>query len=170
VFAVVVTGPPGAGKSACLLALTDALVDDEIAHATLDVDEVAWAYPFPSVEQRTVLLAGAWEGHRQAGHDVLLFGEVVESNEHLADLLGAVGADDHLLVRLDATPAAMQERVLAREPPGWSGLEHLLGEVERYAISLSELDGVHLTLDSERLSPEEIAARIRSERPDRLAG
>ena len=51
-FAVVVTGPPGAGKTACLTALTDALVDDEVAHASLDMDEVAWAYPFPSVEQR----------------------------------------------------------------------------------------------------------------------
>ena len=47
-FAVVVTGPPGAGKTACLTALTDALVDDKIAHASLDMDEVAWAYPFPS--------------------------------------------------------------------------------------------------------------------------
>ena len=29
---------------------------------------------------------------------------------------------------------------------------------------------MHVTLDSERLSPEEEAARIRSERPDKLAG
>jgi hypothetical protein len=170
VFAVVVTGPPGAGKTACLIALTDALVDDKIAHATLDMDEVAWAYPFPSIEQRGVLLGNAWEGHRRMGHDLLLFSEVVESNAHLADLLGAVGADDHLLVRLETSPATMQERIVAREPPGWSGLAHLLGEVERYAVSLTELDGVHVTLDSELLSPEEEAMRIRSERPDRLAG
>ena len=59
---------------------------------------------------------------------------------------------------------------MAREPPGWWGLEHLLGEVEPYAISLRELDGVHVTLDSEELTPEEEAARIRAERPDKLAG
>ena len=169
-FAVVVTGPPGAGKTACLTALTDALVDDQIAHAGIDVDEVAWAYPFPSVEQRAVLLGNAWDAHRRAGHDVLLLAEVVQSNAHLTQLLGSVGAGDHLLVRLEARPATMQERIVAREPPGWSGLEHLLGEVERYAISLTELDGVHVTLDSEELSPEEEAARIRAERPDKLAG
>jgi hypothetical protein len=73
-------------------------------------------------------------------------------------------------VRLEARPVTMQERIVAREPPGWSGLAYLLGEVERYAISLTELDGVHLTLDSEQLSPEEEAARIRAERPDKLAG
>jgi broad-specificity NMP kinase len=170
VFAVVVTGPPGAGKTACLTALTDALVDDRIAHAAIDVDEVAWAYPFPSTGERAALLAGAWDAHRRAGHELLLLAEVVESNAHLADLLGAVGADDHLLVRLDARPQTMQERIVAREPPGWSGLEHLLGEVQRYAISLAELDGVQLALDTEELGPEEAAARIRSERADKLAG
>jgi broad-specificity NMP kinase len=170
VFAVVVTGPPGAGKTACLIALADALIDDEIAHAGIDVDEVAWAYPFPATEQRTVLLAAAWAAHRRAGHHVLLVAEVIESNAHLAELLEAVGADDHLLVRLEARPATMRERIVAREPPGWSGLDHLLGEVERYAISLPELDAVHLTLDSERRSPVVEAARNRAERPDRLAG
>jgi broad-specificity NMP kinase len=170
VFAVVVTGPPGSGKTSCLTALTDALVDDKVSHASLDMDEVAWAYPFPSVEERAALLGNAWEGHRRMGHDVLLFCEVVESSAHLAQLLYAVGADDHLLVRLEATPATMRERIVAREPPGWSGLEHLLGEVEPYAVSQRGLDGVHVTLDSEQLSPEQEAARIQSERPDKLAG
>jgi broad-specificity NMP kinase len=170
VFAVVVTGPPGAGKTACLTALTDALIDDQIAHAGVDVDEVAWAYPFPSDEQRLALLGNAWDAHRRAGHELLLAAEVVETDAHLGRLLEAVGADDHLLVRLEARPATMHERIVAREPPGWSGLQHLLAEMERYAVSLTELDGVHVTLDSERLSPEEEAARIRSERPDVLAG
>ena len=169
-FAVVVTGPPGAGKTACLSALTDALVDDQIAHATLDMDEVAWAYPFPTIEERAGLLGNAWEGHRRMGHNLLLFCEVLESNAHLAQLLESVSAEDHLLVRLEATPAAMRERIVAREPPGWFGLQHLLDEVERYAISLTELNGVHVSLDSERLSPQEEAARIRAERPDKLAG
>jgi hypothetical protein len=170
VFAVVVTGPPGAGKTACLMALTDALVEAGVRHATLDMDEVAWAYPFPSIEQRAELLANAWVGHRRMGHDVLVFCEVVESETHLAELLEGVGADDHLLVRLEATPATLRERIVAREPPGWFGLEHLLGEVEPYTVSLRELAGVHLALDSEELTPEEEAARIRAERPDKLAG
>ena len=64
-FAVVVTGPPGAGRRPCLTALTDALVDDEIAHAAIDVDEVAWAYPFPDDDERIALLRRAWEAHRR---------------------------------------------------------------------------------------------------------
>jgi broad-specificity NMP kinase len=170
VFAVIVTGPPGAGKTVCLMALADALVVDEIAHAAIDADEVSWSFPYPDTPRRGELVAALWEAHRGDGHELLLIAEVIESDEHLAELLEGVGAGDHLLVRLEARPETLRERILAREPAGWSGLEYLLGEMERWAVSLTELGGVHVTLDSESLSPEEIAARIRSERPEKLGG
>lgn len=169
-FAVVITGAAGAGKTVCLTALSDALVPDEIAHAAIDVDEVAWAYPFPDLDGRCALLGAAWEAHRRAGHELVLIAEVVESSSHLTDLLGVLGADDHLLVRLEARIQTLRERIVDREPPGWHGLEYLLTETEGWAVSLTELDGVHVALDSERLSPREIAARIRAERPDILGG
>jgi hypothetical protein len=176
VFAVVVTGAAGAGKTVCLTALSDALVEDEVAHAAIDADEVAWAFPFPDLEERTALIAGAWDAHRRRGRELVLVAEVVESAAHLADLLRALGgdqplgADDHLLVCLSARVETLHDRIVAREPPGWHGLEYLLAETEGWAATLAELDGVHLTLDSERLDPPEIAARIRAARPDKLAG
>lgn len=170
VFAVVVTGAPGSGKSVALMLLSDALVDDEIAHAVIDVDEVAWAYPYPSDPERLALMRASWEAHREAGHELLVVGEVIESNDVLGALLESVGAEDHLLVLLDAPLEALRERIVEREPPGWSGLEYLLGATERYAGLLKELDGIHLTLDTAALAPHEIAARIRAERPDKLGG
>jgi hypothetical protein len=165
-------GDRGAGgrQTASLIGLADALIDDQIAHAAIDVDEVAWAYPFPYLDGRCARLVASWAAHREAGHDLLLVGEVIESSEHLAQILDAVGADDHLLVLLEATPSTMRERIVAREPPGWSGLEHLLGEVERYAASLPRLDGVHVVCNTEQLTPDEVAVRIRATRPDRLGG
>jgi predicted kinase len=170
VFAVLVTGPPGAGKTACLMDLADALAVDRIAHAAIDMDEVSWAYPYPDTGQRAGYLRAVWAAHREDGHDLVLVAEVVESSEQLAELLAAVGADDHLLVRLEASPATMRERIVEREPPGWSGLEHLLAEVDPLAVSQAELEGVHLMLDSERLAPPELAAHIRAARPDALGG
>ncbi len=169
-FAVLVTGPPGAGKTLCLMTLSDALAADGIAHAAIDVDEVSWAYPYPDSHRRHELLAAAWRAHRGDGHELLLVAEVVESDAHLAELVAAAEADDHLLVRLDARPDTCRERIVEREPPSWSGLEHLLSEMERWAVSLTELAGVHLVLDSEHLSPDEVAARIRAVRPDQLGG
>jgi hypothetical protein len=170
VFAVVITGAPGAGKSLCLMALSDALVVDELAHAVIDVDEVAWAFPYPSNEERFELLRASSEAHRRAGHELFLVGEVVESDREVGQLLEAVGADDHLLVRLDAPADVLRSRIVEREPPGWSGLDHLLREMERWAVALAELDGVHLALDTDALTPGEAAVRIRAARPDVLGG
>jgi hypothetical protein len=150
------------------MALSDALVDDEIAHATIDVDEVAWAYPFPDDAQRCAHLRALCDSHRRAGHELVLVSEVIDSASGLSAVLAAVGADDHLLVRLDAAPDTLRERIVGREPPGWSGLAYLLGYTEDTLGSLAELAGVHLALDTETLEPEDIAARIRSARPDRL--
>lgn len=162
-FAVLLTGPPGAGKTATLTALSDALVDDEIAHAAVDVDEVAWAYPFPSLGQRCEHLSAWCAAHVRAGRDLLVVSEVCESGSHLRDVLAAIGARDHLLVRLEAAPATLRRRIVAREPPGWSGLDFLLEEAERLARTLPALGGVHLVLDTERLEPLEIAERIRAD-------
>jgi chloramphenicol 3-O-phosphotransferase len=170
VFAVVITGAPGAGKSVCLMALSDMLVVDELAHAVIDVDEVAWAFPYPSNEERFELARAAAETHRVQGKELLLVAEVVESDDELAQLIGAVGADGHLLVLLRAPLETLRRRILEREPPGWSGLDYLLGETKRWAVALEELDGVHLALDTDALTPGEAAARIRAERPDVLGG
>ena len=168
-FAVVLTGAPGSGKTVSLTALSDALVDDQIAHAAVDSDEVAWAFPFPDLAQRSEHLRALWESHRRAGQELLLLAEVIESPAHLSDLLALLGADDHLLVRLEAAPATLRDRIVAREPEGWSSLAFLLDYTERMLAPLAGLDGVHLALDSESLSPTEIADRVRSARPDMLS-
>ena len=100
---------------------------------------------------------------------MLLVSEVIESAAHLRDVLAAVAAGDHMLVRLEAEPATLRERIAAREPEGWFGLAFLLGEAERLHGELARLEGVELVLDTERLAPAEIARRIRAARPDRLA-
>ena len=168
-FAVVVTGPPGAGKTVCLTALSDALVEDEIAHAAVDVDDVSWAFPFLEDGQRCEHLRSWGELHRHAGHDLFLVAEVIGSAGHLADVLSAVGADDHLIVRLEARLPTLRRRIVAREPPGWSELDWLLADTERSLVALAGLDDVHLVLDTERLEPRQAVERIRAARPDRLA-
>jgi hypothetical protein len=169
VFAVILTGAPGSGKTVCLTALSDALVDDQIAHAAVDSDEVAWAYPFPDLAQRAEHVRALWDSHRRTGQDLLLLAEVIESPGHLSDLLALLGADDHLLVRLEAAPATLRERIVGREPEDWPSLDYLLDYTERIAAPLAGLDGVHVALDSESLTPAQIAERVRAARPDKLS-
>jgi len=131
VFAVVVTGPPGSGKTVTLEALSDALVKDRVAHAAVDADEVAWSYPFPDLAQRCEYLRVSCAAHRRAGYETLLVAEVIESAAHLDDVLAALGSDDHLLVRLDAPLDTLRLRIIAREPPGWASLDYLLEETPK---------------------------------------
>jgi hypothetical protein len=168
-FAVVLTGPPGAGKTVTLTALSDALVKDGVAHSAVDVDDVAWAYPFPDLAQRCEHLRAWADPHRRAGRDVLLVAEVIESPGHLIDVLAAVGADDHLLVRLDAALATLRQRIIAREPPGWSSLEYLLDETPGLQAGLAELRGAHLVINSEQATVPQIVDQIRSARPDKIS-
>jgi AAA domain-containing protein len=168
VFVVVVTGPPGSGKTVTLAALSDALVRDGVAHAAVDVDEVAWAYPYPDLAQRCEHLRVWCAAHRSAGYETLLVAEVIESAAHLDDVLAALDADDHLLVRLDAALETLRQRIIVREPPGWVGLHHLLAETPERRLALAELEGVHAVVDTENSTCSRVVDQIRSARPDML--
>jgi hypothetical protein len=168
VFVVLVTGPPGSGKTATLTALLDALAEDEVPHAGVDVDELSWSYPFPDVGQRCEHVLAWRNSHANAGAKLLVVAEVIESSAHLAHLLDALGADEHLIVALQADPATLRERIIEREPDGWFGLDHLLDEMERLAAEPPALGDVRLTFDTTRSSAVEIATAIRSVRSDLL--
>ncbi len=169
VFAVLLTGPPGSGKTTALTALLDALAGDGVPHAGADVDEVSWAFPFPDLAQRCQHLRAWRESHSRAGATLLVVAEVIESSTHLAEVLAALAADDHLLVRLHADSTMLRERIIAREPAGWFGLDYLLDETQRLHATMPSLEGVHLVLDTEQLTVQQITESIRATRPDVLA-
>jgi RNase adaptor protein for sRNA GlmZ degradation len=158
-FAVIITGAPGAGKSSALTALSDLLGDDEIPHVTIELDDLArgwpWRYPpaayeglaaFMSVQRTELLVAAA----------------TITSREDLARLLTAAGCDAHLLVRLHAQPDTLRRRIRARETIPWSGLEALVDRAETLQERMAALEGVHLALDSESATPQALAQTIRS--------
>jgi adenylate kinase family enzyme len=168
VLAVVLTGPPGAGKTAVLTALSDALSDDDISHAAVEVEALVWTHPALSDEQRWRQVHTACTLYREAGHRLLLVAETLETNDDLTALQGAVGADEYFVVRLQAQPATLVERIVHREPPGWSGLAALVEHTQELALSMPALDGVDLVLTTDGQHPEEMAARIRAAYPRRL--
>ena len=163
--AVVITGPPGAGKTTVLNALVDALSDDGIAHAAVEVEMLVWTHPALTDEQSARLVRAACDVYREAGHRLLLLARTLETDADMARLLDAVGADEVFLVRLEAEPASLVERIIAREPPSWSGLSGLVEHAQKLAATMPGLAGVDLVLSTEGERAEDVAARIRAARP-----
>lgn len=168
VFAVLITGPPGAGKTSVLTALVDALSDADIAHAAIEIEMLEWAHPGLTDAQRTRHVRTMCELYRDAGHHLLLIAQTVETDDDLATLLDAVGAEKHLLVRLEAQPATLIQRIIEREPESWSGLPWLIDHAQQLAVTMPALRGVNLVLSTEGQQPEAVAGRIRTARPAQL--
>jgi predicted kinase len=149
---ILVTGPPGAGKTTVLTALVDALSDDDIPHAAAEVEALAWTHPaLPDARRlahvRTVC----------AGHALVLLADTVETPAELAALIEATGAEEAFVVRLEAPPDTLAARIAAREPDSWSGTEALVA----HARAMARVPGADLYLSTEGARAEDIAARIR---------
>src|SRR4051794_19742445 len=71
-FVLVITGPPGAGKTSVLTALVDALSDDDIPHAALEVEMAVWTHPALSDEQWSHHVQTLCELSRDDGFELLL--------------------------------------------------------------------------------------------------
>ena len=167
-FAVVITGPPGAGKSSVLTALADALSDDDIPHVAREVEALVWAHPALTDQQWTRQLQLNCRLYRDAGHDLLVVAQTLEDDADVAQLLAAVGADAVFLVRLEAPSETLVARIVEREPASWSGLAGLGEHAQQLAQTMPALTGVHLVLGTEGQRSEDVAARIRAACPARL--
>ena len=150
--AVLITGPPGSGKTSVLTALSDALSDADVPHVTVEVEMLAWAHPPLADEERLRHVRAICEGHPLA-----LVAETVESEAELAALRDAVGAGSSFVVRLEAPADTLAERIVAREPPGWSGLAALV----EHARAMAPVAGADLFLTTEGETAGAVAARIR---------
>src|SRR6476619_1753908 len=125
-YALVITGPPGSGKSSVLEALSDQLVDEDVRHASIEIEALTSAHPALDDSQWTAPIRALCRLYREFGYELLLIAVTVEGQTDLDSALSAIGADTHDVVRLVAEPATLRRRIVEREPEGWSGLDGLL--------------------------------------------
>ena len=158
--AVVVTGPPGAGKSSVAAALHESLGDAGVHAAVIETDELARSYPPIARERVFSHVADLAASYREAGTDVLLVTDTIETDADREALLAAVAGDRHIVVRLEARPATLERRVREREPAGWSGLQGLVAASAELATSMPALAGIDLVLSTEGRAREHVAAAV----------
>jgi predicted kinase len=159
-YGVILTGAPGAGKSEVAAYLHDLLGDGGADAALVEVDSLERSYPAIDRERSFSHLAMLASSYREVGSEILIVTATIEDDDYRTALLAAAGVDEHLLVMLEADPETMRERILDREPPGWSGLPDLLNASRGLAESLRLLDGVDVTISTEDRRPSDVAAEI----------
>src|SRR4051794_36251564 len=109
-FALVLTGAPGAGKTSVLEALTDALTAEDMRHATVEVEAITSAHPPLGNDQWTMPVEAICGLYRRFGYDLLLVTATVELDE----LVAAAARLSLAIARLDGIALALSTE--ARRP------------------------------------------------------
>ena len=146
-LAVLITGPPGAGKSEVASSLHDSLGESGVDAAMIEVDALERSYPPIDRERSIGHLEMLARSYARWAAGLLIVTATIEDDDYMLAALAAIGADETLLVRLEADPETLRDRILAREPPGWDGLPELLNASRSLAASMPELAGVDLVVE-----------------------
>jgi predicted kinase len=158
---VLLTGAPGAGKTTVLMALMNLLEADDVRYAAIEMEALALVHPLPDDDAAFRHLELVAESFHRRGYPRVLVSATIEDSEYLRRLLAALPSDDVLLVRLDAPPELLRERLSRREPHEWVGLPRLLAAAGPLATSIAALPCVDLALSTVDADPNVLAAKIR---------
>jgi broad-specificity NMP kinase len=160
--ALILTGPPGAGKSSVLEALTTLLELDAVEYSALESEQLAWGSPWLSPEQWLPHLTAVMALQRDVGRRLFLLAATTESTDELRGVADAVGADRTLVVLLVAKPDVVAARIDAREPDRWPGKANLIAHARELAVSMPrELKGVDARIETDGRTAVDVAAEVR---------
>jgi broad-specificity NMP kinase len=159
--ALVLSGPPGAGKTTVLTALSGLLEAADARHALVELEALAHVHPWPDDDAAFDHLTHVAASFRRRGYPLLLVAATIVDAAFARRLRGALPADEVVLARLEAPPALLRERIARREPPDWVGLPRLLAAVEALAAAHAALPGVDIVLSTADGDPRALAAVLR---------
>jgi predicted kinase len=158
---LLVTGPPGSGKTTVLERLTGILDAEGVSYAALELEALSLVNPLPDDDAAFAHLEFIARSFAERGYPNLLLTATVVDDDYLARLRAALPSDDIRIARLEAPTEVLLQRVREREPADWVGLPRLLEATAELAESIAALPGIDLVVRTAEGDPRELAASLR---------
>ena len=159
--AVVLTGPPGAGKSSVLEKLVTLLEIERVEFGALESEQLGWGSPWLYGEPWLRQLRAVLELQRQAGRQRFLVAATTETTGDLAAVLDAIAVDQVVSVLLSAPAEVVAARLDAREPDSWPGKQRLIEHARHLAVSMRDLASIDIRIDTADRLAGDVAAELR---------
>jgi predicted kinase len=160
---VVLSGPPGVGKSSLAEEVFDQLCDRDVRHAVIDVDALCLSYPFRGGDPYNNVtaienVASVWANFSRQGIDRLVLVRVVESRADVERLLAAVPGARATVCHLAASPSTVEERIRRREVG--SSTESLAARGRQLAAMEPDAEFVDFVLETGDRALHELATEL----------
>jgi gluconate kinase len=159
--AIVVTGPPGAGKSSVLERLTTLLEIEGVAFGALESEQLSWGSPWLDSEPWLAQLAAVMRLQREAGRSLFLVAATTETSDELTAVHDAIAGDRRITVLLEASSETLASRLAAREPDLWPGKQPLIDHAQQLATQMRGLEGINIRLQTDGRDVTGTAAMLR---------
>ena len=153
---LLVTGAPGVGKTTLVKEMGEQLFHAGVAHAVVDIDELARVRP--AVPDKRVWadltvanLRVMWPNYEALGVERVILAGVVQSAAIIDAYRAAIPGSDLTVVRLRASVDTLHARLQDREPG--SVRAFLLGVTASLDREIADLDVADLTVDNDPDQP-----------------
>ncbi len=165
---LLISGPPGVGKTTVSWEIFDQLIDEGYRPALADVDLLGAAWPAPEDDPynerlRAANLQAVWRNFHAAGARCLVAATVVESQANLDRYRTAIPDARATLCRLHASGAELANRIVRRGRERGDGIDKLTKRALYLAEELARNDIADVVVDTTDLDIPDVARRIRTE-------
>lgn len=164
---LILSGPPGVGKTTVSWEIFDQLIADGFAPALVDLDLLGASWPVPADDPyndrlKTLNLRTTWRNFHAAGARCLIAAGVVESRPTLGLYSGAVPAARTTLCRLHAGNTELAARIAGRGRERGSGVDRMTNRAAELSAQLAAAGIDDIVVDTNNRTVGEVARQVRA--------